>query len=291
MIATRVMTMVDGVRIVVPDSLDLITPYVLLEQQDWFEDEIRFLRGLLRPAQQAIDIGANYGVYTLSMAKAVGPEGKVWAFEPASATAELLAQGIAQNAFGQVVLERAAVSSTCGTAQLALNAHSELNTLLREFEGLGYASYRLVPALNLLVPFEPAKPIDGYLLNLFCCKADRARRLEDRGVLLTGVSPSLNLADEVATGRATGRFDGASLAKLPYARQLAPAWLLAKRTHPESLSQALWLHASSADRTHTPKERFAALSASFRHLEKLTETQPTCGRLASLARASSRVRS
>jgi FkbM family methyltransferase len=65
------------------------------------------LRRLLLPGQQAIDVGANYGVYTLSMAKAVGPTGAVWAFEPASSTAAFLAQGIAINEFTQVVLERA----------------------------------------------------------------------------------------------------------------------------------------------------------------------------------------
>lgn len=47
MTSTITLTLVDGVRIVVPDSLDLITPYVLQEQQDWFEDEIKFVRFLL----------------------------------------------------------------------------------------------------------------------------------------------------------------------------------------------------------------------------------------------------
>ena len=66
---TRTLEIAGGVRVVVPDSLNLLTPYVLIEQQDWFEDEIGFVRRLLRPGQQAIDIGANYGVYTLTMAK------------------------------------------------------------------------------------------------------------------------------------------------------------------------------------------------------------------------------
>jgi len=122
--------MVDGVRIVVPDSLSLITPYVLLEQEDWFEDEIKFVRRLLKPGQKVIDIGANYGVYTLSMARAVGPSGRVWTFEPASDTARLLADGIAVNRFAQVVLERSALSSTCGTARLSVNENSELNALI-----------------------------------------------------------------------------------------------------------------------------------------------------------------
>ena len=125
------LTLTDGVRIVVPDSLNLITPYVLIEQQDWFEDEIRFLRRLLVPGQKVIDVGANHGIYTLSMAKAVGPTGSVWAFEPASGCAALLAQGIAANKFDHVIVERSALSSQCGTGCLALNDHSELNALVR----------------------------------------------------------------------------------------------------------------------------------------------------------------
>ncbi len=121
----------EGVRIVVPDSLDLITPYVLQEQQDWFEDEIKFLRRLLQPGNRAIDVGANYGTYTLSMAHTVGPDGHVWAFEPASCTAEFLAESIAENAFGQISLECSAVSDTPGTAELALYSSSELNALTR----------------------------------------------------------------------------------------------------------------------------------------------------------------
>jgi FkbM family methyltransferase len=132
MTAIATLEMVDGVRVVVPDSLDLITCYVLREQQDWFEDEIKFLRRLLQPGQQIIDIGANFGVYTLSMAKTVGPTGRVWAFEPASSTAAMLAQGIAANEFGHVVLEQCALSSASGTLRLTLNDHAELNSLVRD---------------------------------------------------------------------------------------------------------------------------------------------------------------
>ena len=99
MTSTVQLEIIHGVRIVVPDSLDLITCYVLREQQDWFEDEIKFLRRLLRPGQKVIDIGANFGVSPLSMAHTVGPTGRVWAFEPASSTAALLAQGIAAPRF------------------------------------------------------------------------------------------------------------------------------------------------------------------------------------------------
>src|SRR5687768_16651957 len=104
MTATTTLTMVDGVRVVVPDLLDLITPYVLREQEDWFEDELRFLRRLLQPGDAVIDIGASYGVYALSMARAVGPSGSVLAFEPSSATARLLEESVATNGYAHVTV-------------------------------------------------------------------------------------------------------------------------------------------------------------------------------------------
>ena len=63
-----------GGEICVPASS--MSAYVLLEQEDWFEKEIAFVRRMLRPGMRVIDIGANYGTYTLAMARAVGLEGK-----------------------------------------------------------------------------------------------------------------------------------------------------------------------------------------------------------------------
>src|SRR5258708_37633018 len=123
---TIVLTLVDGVRIVVPDALDLITPYVLREQQDFFEDELPFVRQLLQPGQNVIDIGANYGVYTLPMAQKVGARGHVWAFEPASSTAQYLARGIAGNGFGDVTLEQKGMASASGGAELAIDVQAEV---------------------------------------------------------------------------------------------------------------------------------------------------------------------
>ena len=69
--------MPDGVTIALPDNLSVISTYVLLEQHDWFEDEIRFLRALIKPGMRALDVGANFGVYTLALAHAVGSTGRV----------------------------------------------------------------------------------------------------------------------------------------------------------------------------------------------------------------------
>src|SRR6202166_717331 len=89
--------MADGTLIVVPCSLDAITTYVILEQEKWFEKETAFVARWLRPGMTVIDIGANLGAYSLPMARLVGPEGQVFAYEPASETRRLLAISKAKN--------------------------------------------------------------------------------------------------------------------------------------------------------------------------------------------------
>ena len=116
-----------GARLCLPAVFDVITSYVVLEQEDWFEDEIRFVRRWLRPGMRAVDVGANYGLYTVALARAVGREGRVWAFEPAPDTAQFLGATLQLNDFGQVMLSRAAVSSREGSISLSLEIHPEVN--------------------------------------------------------------------------------------------------------------------------------------------------------------------
>ena len=350
---TTTLTMIDGVRVVVPDSLEQITPYVLREQQDWFEDEIKFLRRLLQPGQKVIDIGANFGVYALSMARTVGPTGRLWAFEPASSTAQYLAAGIEANGFLHVSLERCALSDRIGSAELSLNPHSELNALLDgssndgahetvavttlddchsrfnwqdiafvkidaegeearilkggarflaeqsplveyevkagadlhlelvdEFAAIGYRSYRLVPGLDLLVPFDPAATPDGYLLNLFACKRDRAELLAGSGYLLIQPAASEAAAPPLQQDPLH------ALRTLPYAQGLATMW--AKTTaagQSADVVEALRLYAVSRDASASAAVRFGSLQTSLRLLEAASKRSPSyLLRLASLAR-------
>lgn len=121
--------LVDGTKVVVPDSLDNITSYVLQEQGDWFEDEIKFLRELVKPGDTVVDIGANYGVYALSLAKKVGSSGHVWAFEPATSTAELLRESASANDINWLEVRQQALSNRQGTAWLQMPGQPELNSL------------------------------------------------------------------------------------------------------------------------------------------------------------------
>ena len=123
-----------GGEICVPAAAS-ITTYVLIEQEDWFEKEIAFVRRLLRPGMRAVDIGANYGTYTLAMAQSVAPDGRIWAYEPTSATARYLRKTIARNALGNVELMQTALSDRTGSGRLRLDAQAEVNRLVADGNG------------------------------------------------------------------------------------------------------------------------------------------------------------
>ncbi|MDY0873795.1 FkbM family methyltransferase [Dongia rigui] len=334
------------IEICVPRDVNLISPYVLLEQEDWFEDEAPFVRQLLRPGERVIDIGANYGIYSLTAARAVGAAGQVWSFEPASQTAAHLTRSIAANGFQNVSVIQAALSNREGEAQLGLSGQSELNSLQgsaqgsetvalttldlwaaandwpaidfvkldaegeepnvirgghaflkrasplimfeikhgaklnlalkAQFEELGYAAYRLVPGLGILQPFEENGREDPYLLNLFCCKADKAAELRARGILADAVA-----ADTAPAARGAWRN---YLGHKPFAQELAAQWP-ADGQLPPGYVAALDLYVAAQDRNLSPTQRVAALEQAVASLGTLAEATPDFAVLMSLARA------
>ena len=122
--------MKDGTHIVVPHNLDLMSPYVLLEQEDWFEDEMGFVRNYLRPGMRVVDVGANYGVYSLSAARKVGETGAVWAIEPGQNAASYLRRSKEVNGFSSLHVVEAALSRTTGSIEFNESAGTESNSLV-----------------------------------------------------------------------------------------------------------------------------------------------------------------
>ena len=86
----------------------------------------------LTPGAVAIDIGANLGEWTIPLACAVGPAGRVLAIEPMPRNAAALAKTLAANALHQAELLRLAVGDHDGTAELAvpvvISARSDTGT-------------------------------------------------------------------------------------------------------------------------------------------------------------------
>lgn len=62
-----------------------------------------------------LDIGSNIGYFTLMLARVVGPEGKVYAFEPIPQTFEVLKWNVERNRIENVTLFNSAVSARPGS--------------------------------------------------------------------------------------------------------------------------------------------------------------------------------
>jgi len=321
----------DGCKVVLPNTLKLMTPYIIVEQGDWFEDEIKFVRLVLKPGTKAIDIGANYGVYTLSIAKCAGSSGEVWAFEPAIPTAKFLSNSIKVNQFDNIKLDRRALSGENGTTFISLNGNSEINTLVSSpsehtqpvttttlddlqteykwdqidflkidaegqeiniinggknffssfsplvqyeikegeeirlelvdaFLSLGYESYRLIPGLQILVPFDTNATIDRNILNLFCCNASRAEQLAKRGLLVRSGERSAEIAKYLATPQYSWQ---KTIANMPYGKPFSTVWQNNSQQTGNSLESALSLYFLSRDEQLPPFVRVEALRSSF----------------------------
>lgn len=111
---------------VYPDIKNLTT-YVLLEQDDWFEDEIALFRELIRPGDRVLDLGANVGVYSISAAQRAGKNGRVISVEPCNATFALLERSAA--AFSNIKAIHAAVGEKSGRGYLESGNQPEFNKL------------------------------------------------------------------------------------------------------------------------------------------------------------------
>lgn len=78
------------------------------------QDELGLVIRLLRPGMVFFDLGANQGVYSIVAAHAVGPRGRVHAFEPAPSEYKKLTMNIRLNLVRNVQAEQMAVSRFVG---------------------------------------------------------------------------------------------------------------------------------------------------------------------------------
>jgi FkbM family methyltransferase len=91
----------------------------------------RALSSLLRPGDCVWDVGANVGLYTERFAKAVGPNGKVVAFEPIASTCDVLRNRVRDFDWVQVRQEALGAKSGMATVLLDDDPTSPTNSLAR----------------------------------------------------------------------------------------------------------------------------------------------------------------
>ena len=78
-------------------------------------DETACIINGIKPGQNVLDIGASIGLYTLLLAKLVGPQGKVIAFEPGPLSFSLLKVNTVLNGYKNVTLVNKGVTAVSRT--------------------------------------------------------------------------------------------------------------------------------------------------------------------------------
>lgn len=96
----------------------------LLLWGNYEKGEVRVFHELIRRGMNVVDLGANIGYFTLIAAKLVGPEGKVFAFEPEPGNFSLLQRNVNMNGYRNVTLVQKAVSDKNGVEELHLCSDS-----------------------------------------------------------------------------------------------------------------------------------------------------------------------
>jgi FkbM family methyltransferase len=340
--------LIDAVTLAVPASLHSVTTYVLLEQERWFEKEMEFLRHWLRPGMTVIDIGANHGVYSLPMARLVGPTGQVFAYEPGSETRALLKRSRDLNAAANLDISSFALSDGEREGRLVFGSSSELHALgdsgagetvritsldredsargwpspdfvkldaegeeerivaggrdffarhsplimfeikagekvnehLRAlFPAMGYRLFRQLGGAPLLVPDDPQQPIDGYELNLFAAKPDRANALSQQGLLVEAIPAWVPGEDDRKKADLFWRSQ-------KFASPIGISGANGKAADP-GYRDSLAAYAAWRSTDRPLAMRCAALAFAVRGLTAACARAPTAGRLSTLVRVAS----
>lgn len=101
----------------------------------WEPENFRFLAkllvsgGLLRQNSVVCDVGANIGMFSLWLSRQCSPTGKVYAFEAAPDTFEMLQDTISLNGSANVELVRAACTDKSGAVEFFIGFHHHVSSL------------------------------------------------------------------------------------------------------------------------------------------------------------------
>ena len=97
-------------------------PPVAMATDRYEQETTQLFECIVRPGMVVIDVGAHVGYYSLLAARKVGPEGRVYAFEPEPSNYDLLLNNIDLNGYENIVPSKIAISNKVGQTTLFLTA-------------------------------------------------------------------------------------------------------------------------------------------------------------------------
>ena len=184
----------DGITICTPNNLNILTPYVLLEKSEWFEDEIGFIDSYLEPGMNVLDAGAGFGVYGLKAAQLVGENGRVFCFEPGRLARQHLEMSRGANTQSNIDVIPKALYDVGGDRAWRGDPMPELSKLAEQ----GQEKVQTI-TLNDWWQLEGKPAIDVFKLDV---NGDEAKVLAGASDLLSELSPVILVSISSNTGSA-----------------------------------------------------------------------------------------
>jgi FkbM family methyltransferase len=170
---------------------------VPLRWRKWFSEGYEqptfdFVRAHCKPGRTLIDIGAHFGIFTISALRKVGPSGKVISFEPCAATRAVLLKTVALNGFGGVAEIRSeAVSNATGHSSFFSSTipGDAANSLIGNAQHQRKSMVRTIRLDDIQLSRVDAIKIDAEGAELQILDGSRALIMKHRPALLLSVHP------------------------------------------------------------------------------------------------------
>jgi FkbM family methyltransferase len=179
---------------------------IFIDSGQEYEPEVcDFLRGILTPGDNFIDVGAHVGYFTMMASELVG-NGKVWAFEPEEVNYNNLLANIQENECSNVTPYRSCVGKKSENVELIINldndgGHSIFDPRTHPFNARTRKNdsvKQTVPMVTLdsVIDFVPKVikiDVEGSELNVLM-GAERLLREHSPAIVMEANSYSLNEA-------------------------------------------------------------------------------------------------
>ena len=127
-----------NLRAILRRTLNLVLPGFLLRQvkavyyantyrafDETREPDLAIVRKLVRIGDRAVDVGANVGLYTVTLSRLVGSSGKVYSYEPVPETYKTLTSVVRKLSLGNVETRGCALSDSVGQGSMEVPLYDE----------------------------------------------------------------------------------------------------------------------------------------------------------------------
>jgi FkbM family methyltransferase len=189
-----------AVEVAYPDATITLggEPFIVpFRWRNWFyegyeQPTFDFIRAHCEPGATLIDIGAHFGIFTISALRKVGPLGKVISFEPCAATRSVLLKTLELNGFsGMPEIRDEAVSNVTGQSSFFSSAISgdPANSLIGNTQHPTNSEVRTVRLDDIHLSRVDAIKIDAEGAELQILDGSRALIMKHRPAMLLSVHP------------------------------------------------------------------------------------------------------